>query len=252
MAPRASASKLPMNKRALVIGGSAYGCLTSVLGVSGAAGGNGSQLAWIVLGIVSAVVLMRALASAPAPKSREPGNSAPVRVPEAAPVVQEDEPCKEAFDFASFIGDGKCSPSAIYDVSVLPHPKERIEHEIMLLVAASAKLGQADYAMRWHLMLDHLAQFQSGVGEKPVGTGAFLEEIGDGLRSLDGKLELTKELARRYLDAPVPDALTQAVEADQARYREFMHAALGAKWDQEMAAAGKMAHELLDQLRVPR
>lgn len=231
-----------------MIGASAHGCVAAILVAWSAGGSRESDVArlgcWIAL-----VVVVLALVAARVPKAEEqPGTrtSANSQAPASSPSAQE-EPAREAFDFAAFIGEGKCEPSDIYDVSVLPHTKERIEREIMQIIAAVARSDQADYAMRWHLMLDYLAQFQVGVGEKPVGVGAFLEQF----RSEPRVPGTERELVRKYLDAVAPEALTQLVESDRARYREFMHAALGTRWEQEIAAAGKMAHELLDQLGVP-
>ena len=179
---------------------------------------------------------------APAPPPSEPCTPQPSQDAKGRAAT---EPFAQATKFAAFIGENAPSPVDVYDESLLPYPKEEIEETIMRLVIGSKLIGEEAYGMSWFSMLDSLAQYQNGVGEKPLGVGQLLSahNTEDSI-----SLDSISQLAQRFVEASLPSEIEARVEQDRARYREFMRSVFGEKWERMMVETQELASELLKTL----
>lgn len=84
---------------------------------------------------------------------------------------------KVAHDFSDLIASDRICPLQIYDVSVLPHPKELIEKccKLWIMVCQDSTQLQG-----WKVILPILSQFQEGIGATPLGLdGAAIMAMGN-------------------------------------------------------------------------
>jgi hypothetical protein len=135
-------------------------------------------------------------------------------------LLEEATQVTDAYD--TFINRCPALIGCVYDVSRLPHPKERIMVAICLVSCVAD-----DSALRERLgfLLESLARFQKGVGATPIGTNVFRVMIG-----LDGHMLTAEEVRSRSKEEtekhvlaiarmkPVPPELKKRVELETKEY----------------------------------
>lgn len=121
-----------------------------------------------------------------------------------------------ACDFSELIGSGSIEPNLIYDVSLLPHPKELIERSCKLWISICSDEIQRQ---SWKLLLPSLAQFQKGVGSTPLGLNATAL-VGKGL----SPLEMANRIAS--MKQPSPELLAK-VRAEEQTLLSWVTEVLG-------------------------
>lgn len=71
-----------------------------------------------------------------------------------------------AFSYSELFQENKVIPGMIYDVRNLPHDKEHIKNCCILWMKICPNKNEKEL---WKDIFPSLAQFQEGVGEKPIG-----------------------------------------------------------------------------------
>ncbi|MBI1369484.1 MAG: hypothetical protein GC162_12625 [Planctomycetes bacterium] len=98
-----------------------------------------------------------------------------------------------ACDFASCVEN--ISPIAIYDVAILPHPKDHIVKCCQLWIGVCRN---AEQLAGWIVIYPILSQFQPGVGKQPLGLNV------EAINKASNAGVSVEELARMSLSHPQP------------------------------------------------